>query len=132
MRRCLKSRFLAVLTTACYMAAVTVSAFFHQHAALPGSGDECCGVHVDSFVCGHDSQQSPIKHPSASPACDRHSTATADCPVCQFLSHKPAPISDVPTAHVTALVEKVALASPVCVSRCVFTAWHSRAPPLFA
>jgi len=108
MRGWAKNRFFAVLTTACYTAAVTVSVFFHHHAApLGAGGGGCCDAHA---AADHD----------------------ADCPVCQFLSHKPAPVNDVPTTHVTTLFEKVATAAPVHVSGGVFAAWQSRAPPAFA
>jgi hypothetical protein len=102
-----RNRKLTVLTAASYLLAITVSALFHNHD-------------------GHGNEQ-PQPGVSAAHSADDH-----DCSVCQFLAQKPAPAADVTPVDVGALVQEVAAPAPVCTVGVVFTAWHSRAPPVLA
>ena len=102
-----RNRTLTVLTTASYLLAITASALFHNHHGH-GKEDSC---------------------PGASAA---HSTEGHDCSVCQFLAQKPAPVADVAPESASTLVQEVAAPAPACPVRGVFTAWHSRAPPVVA
>jgi hypothetical protein len=102
-----RNRRLTVLVAAGYLLAVSASALFHNHH-------------------GH-GQSLPRPGISASHSADNH-----HCSVCQFLAQKPAPVADVAPARLSTLVHEVAAAAPVCAIGGVFTAWHSRAPPVLA
>lgn len=103
-----RNRLLTVLTTAGYLLAISASALFHEHH-------------------GHDDE---VSRPgvSASHACDEEH----DCSVCQFLAQKPAPAADVAPVGSGSLVQDVAMPPPASAESDSFTAWHSRAPPVFA
>jgi hypothetical protein len=104
-----RNRFLTVLTAASYLLVVSGSSLFHDH----------------SDDCSHDDHSRPGV--SASHFADGH-----ECPICQFLAQKTAPVEVVTPVHSTALVQHVALSSPLHVLSEAFSAWHSRAPPAFA
>ena len=103
-----RRRGFTVLTAAGYLLAISASALFHDHHQHPGEDQPRPGVSV------------------------AHSTDEHDCSICQFLAQKPAPAAEVAPVSLSTLVEDVASPAPVRTVGGVFTAWHSRAPPIFA
>jgi hypothetical protein len=61
--------------------------------------------------------------------CANHSGDEHECPICQFLAQKPAPVIPVAPVTVGLLVQDVTPVAPAGTASEVFTAWHSRAPP---
>jgi hypothetical protein len=102
-----RNRKLTVVTAASYLLAITVSGLFHSHNDR-GEDQPRPGVSASHHADGH------------------------DCPVCQFLAQKPAPAADVAPVGVGALSQQVTAPAPACALGDVFTAWQSRAPPVFA
>ena len=118
------SRKLTVLTAAGYLLAVSTASLFHHHADQDGGG--CC--HGQSLAHGAlDDHSPPSKVPSDhSPG----SLSDSNCSVCQFLAQKPAPVALIAPVDSGTLVQGVAEPAPVRVVAVLFTAWHSRAPPV--
>ena len=102
-----RNRILPVLVAASYLLAVCASSLFHHHET-------------------HDEESSRPGF-SASHAEDDH-----DCSICQFLAQKPAPAADVAAVEAGELVQAIATPSTLQSVGGLFTAWHSRAPPVFA
>jgi hypothetical protein len=128
----LKNRKLSVLMAVGYMLAVTFATFVHHH---PGSGSAgCCGSCGLSSSDRHELSGSPHDNPRDgcpdSKAPVPRSADDKDCPVCQFLAQKPAPICIIAPVVSSTLVEKVATVDPTSPVEGIFSAWHSRAPPV--
>ena len=102
-----RSRRLTILTAASYLLAITASAPFHTH-----------GSHGD---------EQPRPGVSASHWSDGH-----ECPVCQFLTQKPASAANVASVGLSTLVQDAAAPAPAFAPADVFAAWNSRAPPVLA
>jgi len=123
-----KNRRLSVLMAAGYMLVVTFSAFFHHHAGYGDAG--CCGSCglSSSDLDGASGAPHDGCHGSKAPV--PHFADDKDCPVCQFLAQKPAPICIIAPVVSSTLVEKVATVAPASPVEGIFSAWHSRAPPV--
>jgi hypothetical protein len=109
-----RNRTLASLAATGYLLAVCFSALFHNHHGCRGHND-----------CEH----------SESPWTPGMSALDADdsqeCPVCQFLAQKPAPIDVVASASSAPLTVAVVLPALPAARDIHFAAWQSRAPPAF-
>ena len=131
----IRRRILSVLTTASYLLAITVATQFHSHGHEGAS--DCCGhggfhaTIAGDAAAGHSHGASGENHsgpksPAPRPA-DNH-----DCPVCQFLAQKPAPTAEVALVSCGVLVQEAFFSAPARMVVGVFSAWQSRAPPVFA
>jgi len=134
MRTWTNNRGLSIAVAAGYVLVVTTASLFHNHAAQDGGG--CCHgrslAHETSADCrqGESDKDSPRPHtPSAPAQCPSDS---GNCPVCHFLSQKPVPAAEVAAVSSCTLVQEVSSTAPARIVVVVFSAWHSRAPPVFA
>jgi len=100
-----RHRLRTILVAASYLLAVGMSALRHCHH-------------------GHAASE-PRPGLSAAHADDEH-----ECPICQFLAQKPAPLALVAPVTMGQLVQDVMAVAPAGAAADVFAAWHSRAPPL--
>jgi hypothetical protein len=131
MRTVMGNRWLSTLMAAGYVLAVTTASLFHNHAAQDGGG--CCHghslAHAASADCHHGASHQDSRRPSAPAQCPSDG---GHCPVCHFLGQKPAPAAEVAAAISCTLVQEVSSPAPARMVVGVFSAWQSRAPPVFA
>ena len=117
-----------------YALAITTASLFHNHGAQDNDG--CCHrhsvAHAASPDCRHGGSNKDATRPNAPktpapcPSDGRH------CSVCHFLGHKPAPAAEVLPVIAGTLVQEVASPPPLRIAVPAFSAWQSRAPPVFA
>jgi hypothetical protein len=109
-----------------YVLIVVAAPLFHNHTAGNGAG---CSLAADRCVgeCASDAAASVKEHAAAS-----HASEVDSCPVCQFLSHKPAPTAEITPVGFGELVAAAASPALPLASVGFFSAWQSRAPPCFA
>jgi hypothetical protein len=134
MRTWTKNRWFSSLVAVGYMLTVTTASLFHNHAAHDGDG--CCHgrslTHEAPADCRHGAPDRDSPRPNAPKAPGECPSDSGNCPVCHFLSQKPAPAAAVAAVSMGTLVHEVSSPAPVCIVVGVFSAWHSRAPPVFA
>ncbi|MCE5267825.1 MAG: hypothetical protein LLG00_08055 [Planctomycetaceae bacterium] len=128
------NRRLSALVAAGYVLALVTAALVHNHS---GGDDGCCGVvsseHREAGDCGpRDCHHKHGEHRSCPGSSERHRCQDSKCAACQFLAEKPSLTTIVSAAWSAALVQTVVSSAPTRPSIDVFTAWQSRAPPLFA
>jgi hypothetical protein len=123
-----RHRSLSVLVAASYLLAITSAARFHNHGPCgDDGGSHCVAAEADaSYGLAWVGREAGVPAVGASHGHD------ADCPVCQFLTQKPAPACYGNSVGPSALVEELASPSPLCAAGGVFSAWYSRAPPACA
>jgi hypothetical protein len=129
-----KNRWLSIVVAVGYVLTVTTASLFHNHAAKDGDG--CCHrhsvAHVASADCHHAESNKDAARPHAPKAPARCPSDGSKCSVCQFLGHKPAPAAEVTPVASGTLVQELSLPAPASVIAGLFSAWQSRAPPVFA
>jgi hypothetical protein len=129
----MKNRCLAALAAVGYLLTVSTASLFHDHAG--GHGGGCCHgasaadeESADECHASHDHSPRSKSPGSPSPCPSDHGS----CSVCQFLGQKPAPTAEVVLASSGTLVQEVSSLPPTRISVGVFSAWHSRGPPVGA
>ena len=134
MRTWTRNRGLSIAVAAGYVLAVTAASLFHNHAAHDGGG--CCGgrslAHAASAGCHHGASDKDSPRPNTPTTPGQCPSDSGNCPVCHFLSQKPAPAAEVAAVSLGTLVQEVSSPAPARFVVGAFSAWHSRAPPAFA
>jgi hypothetical protein len=129
MRTSMHHRWVSSLTIAAYLLAITAASLFHNHAVRDGG--RCC--HEDALAhktsADHDRGDSSHSH---APGVPSQCPDDENCSACQFLAHKPAPITPAAATDAGTLIEEAFTPSPARVVAGVFSAWQSRGPPTFA
>jgi hypothetical protein len=129
----MSNRRLSIGLAVAYALVVTAAPLFHSHPALDGGG--CCHgdspVHALAADCHHDSSDADSSREGAPQSPVRCSDGE-DCPVCHFLGQKPVPTAEVAAVCLSSLAQEVSSPAPVIIVVRLFSAWHSRAPPVFA
>ena len=126
-----RNRGLSIAVAVGYVLAITAASLFHNHAAHDSGG---CGhghalAHTASTDCHHGASDKHSSLPNVPGQCP---SDDGNCPVCHFLSQKPAPAAEVAAVSLGTLVQEVSTPSPASVIVGAFSAWQSRAPPAFA
>ncbi len=134
MRMWVKNRWLSMAVAVGYGLTITTAALFHNHTLQQGG--QCCRGHLLAHAAPADfhrgdshndaGRRNAPKTPARCPSDGSH------CPVCHFLSHKPAPAAEVAVAVSGTLMQEAPSPVPARVIAGVFSAWQSRAPPCFA
>ena len=134
MQICKKNRWLSIAVAVGYVLTITTASLFHNHAAQDAGG--CChrhlAAHLVSTGCHHGGSDEGSPRPNAPRTPARCPSDGGKCCVCQFLGHKPAPAAEVTPVASGTLVQDLSLPAPACVTVNLFSAWQSRAPPVFA
>jgi hypothetical protein len=129
-----KNRWLSIAVAVGYALTITAASLFHNH--VPHHGRQCCHeclpAHPAAPHCHHDEPGNDPATPDAPKAPSQSPSDSSHCSVCQFLGQKPAPPAEVTPVISGTLVQEVSAAAPAPATASVFSAWQSRAPPLFA
>lgn len=134
MRMWTRNRGVSALMTVSYLLTVTMASLFHNHAISGGGG--CCHepspAHESSHDCHHGESDEHSSPPNTHGISGQCSSDGNSCPVCQFLGQKTAPAAELALVFSGALVQKAVLPAPASMVVGVFSAWHSRGPPVLA
>ncbi len=121
------NRNLAVfLVLANYFLAVTVGAWFHDHAGHAHHQSGSCREHrLDQAHSHHEQDHSDKKSLPLS-------GKKGSCPVCRFMAQKPISVASAEEVTSAPLVEVIEWTEPIRRTSPVAFTYHSRAPPAVA